>query len=83
MVYKKIWNWFWNRHEKVRYRVWAYEDKYVASASIGEKIASEYGSTPEKAKEAALFKLRKVLTKEKKTRRVITKGNGYVLYRIK
>lgn len=83
MVDKKVWNWFWFRHGKIRYRIWIDEDRYIASASNGYVTAYNYGSTPETAKEAALFKLQQALNPEKKERKFITKGNGYELYRIK
>lgn len=80
----KMWNWFWYRPEKVSYRMWIDDDRYIGSASNEALTVYNYGSTPEMAKEAALFKLQQALKKkEKKERKFITRGNGYVLYRIK
>lgn len=56
---KEFWDWFWYyRHGKVKYYVLDFGDTYYVSASNG-KVASHnnYGSTPEMAKEIALFKL--------------------------
>lgn len=80
---KKIWNWFWFRHEKVRYRIWIDGDRYIASASNGDITVYNYGSTPELAREFALFKLQQVLIEEELERELISKGNGKKLYRIK
>lgn len=81
---KEIWNWLWFRHGKVRYRIWIDDDRYIAFASNGDITVYNYGSTPELAKEAALFKIQQALNEQKeKERKLTTQGNGFVLYRVK
>lgn len=85
MLIKKLWNWFWYPRGRVRYRIWLDGDRYIASVSNGNVTVYNYGNTPELAKEAALFKLQQALNEDddENERKFITKGNGYVLYRIK
>ncbi len=72
------------RPEKVSYRIWIDDDRYIASASNETITVYNYGNTPGIAKEAALFTLQQALKKkERRERKFITRGNGYVLYRIK
>lgn len=81
---RKMWNRFVYRPEKVSYRIWIDDDRYIASASNETLTVYNYGKTPEMAKEAALFKLQQALKKkERRERKFITRGNGYALYRVK
>lgn len=81
---KKIRNWIWYRHGKVRYRIWLDEDRYIISATNGEITVHDcYGGTHETAKNLALFKLHQALSDKEKKQKWITKGNGYELFRIK
>jgi hypothetical protein len=42
-----------------------------------------YGSTPEAAKEMALYRLTKALAEETKEKELVLKGDGYALYQNK
>jgi hypothetical protein len=68
-----FWDWLWYyRRGKVRYRVFDYGDTYCASASNGNTAVHNcYGSTPEQAKEMALFKLKKAINEIKSPPRMI------------
>lgn len=84
VMVRKIWNSFWYHNGKVRHRIWLDDDRYIVSSTIKSVTAYNYGSTPENAKEASLFKLQKVLNKKEKDRKFIARENGYVvLYRVK
>lgn len=81
---KKVWNWFWYRHGKVRYRIWVDEDRYIVSARNGSRtVYNCYGSTLEIAKMEAFSMLVQEPIMEKSKRKWMTKGNGYELYRVK
>lgn len=74
---KKIWNWFWFRHGKVRYHFWLDGDRYIVSASNGDKTVYDcYGYTLESAKATALFKLQQQISK-KTNRELINNGNEF------
>ena len=83
--FKEIWDRFWYyRKGNIRYNVWDYGDTYNASASNGQlTVYNYYGSTPEAAKEMALFKLQTALNREPKERELVFKGDGFALYRDK
>lgn len=57
------WDWFWYyRRGKVKYRVWNFGGTYQACASNGKMaVWNCYGSTPEKAKEMAEFRLKQAI----------------------
>ncbi|MEH7749241.1 hypothetical protein V7659_30185 [Neobacillus drentensis] len=54
-----LWDWFWYfRKGKIRYHVFDFGDTYNAMASDGKTaVWNCYGSTPEAAKELALYRL--------------------------
>jgi hypothetical protein len=58
-----LWDWFWYyRRGKIKYKVWDYVYEYKAISSNGKIVVWNcYGSTPEKAKEMAQFKLNKAI----------------------
>ncbi|MDF2791846.1 MAG: hypothetical protein K0S80_4948 [Neobacillus sp.] len=81
----EFWDWFWfYRRGKVKYNVYGFGNEYNASAS-NEKISVHncYGSTPEMAKEIALFRLNKAINREEVEKELISKGDRYELYRNK
>jgi hypothetical protein len=77
--------WFlYYRRGKVKFWVWNDGDSYNASASNGKGTVNNcYGSTPEAAKEVALFRLNQMLTEDPKEKELVFKGNGFALYRDK
>lgn len=58
-----FWDWFWYyRRGKVKYRIYDFGDTYMASASNAKRtVWNCYGSTPEAAKEMALWRLNQEL----------------------
>ncbi len=79
------WDWFWYyRRGIVKYKVYGFGNEYNASAS-NERITvfNCYASTPEMAKEIALFKLQKAINSTEEEKELVFKGNGYALYRNK
>lgn len=80
---RKFWNSLWDRG-KIRHRIWIDDDRYIVSSTLESVTAYNYGTTPEIAKEASLYKLQKVLNKKERDRKFITRESGYiVLYRVK
>jgi hypothetical protein len=81
----EAWNWFWYyRRGKVRYHVWNSGDTFNASAHNGKvSVFNCYGSTPEAAKEMALYRLKEALAEEPKEKVLVLKGDGYMLFQNK
>ncbi|QIZ08476.1 hypothetical protein HFZ78_18640 [Priestia megaterium] len=63
-----LWDWFWYFHQgKIKYKVFDHGDTYKVMATDGRTaVWNCYGSTPEAAKEMALFKLKLALNEESK-----------------
>jgi hypothetical protein len=82
---KEAWNWFWYyRRGKIRYHVW--NDGFTFNASVHNgklSVCNCFGSTPEAAKEMALYRLKEALAEETKEKVLVLKGEGYVLFQNK
>jgi hypothetical protein len=80
-----IWDWFWYyRRGKVRYHVFDFGNTYNVFASNGKlSVSNCYGSTPEAAKEMALYRLKEALAEEPKEKALVLKGDGYTLFQTK
>lgn len=79
---KNAWDWFWYyRRGKIRFYVWDLGDTYNVSASNGKMIVYNcYGSTPESAKEMALYRLKKALNEEPRETEIIYTTEDFTLY---
>jgi hypothetical protein len=55
----RFWHWFWYyRRGKIRYKVFDCRDSYMAMVTDGKTaVWNCYGSTPEKAKEMAHYRM--------------------------
>jgi hypothetical protein len=62
----EFWDWFWYfRRGKIKYRINDFSDTYTAMATDGKTaVWNCYGSTPESAREMALYKLRRAYVSE-------------------
>ncbi|MEH7086698.1 hypothetical protein V7139_28815 [Neobacillus drentensis] len=80
-----FWDWFWyHRRGKIKYRVWGFGIEFRAYASNGNlTIWNCYGSTPEAAKEMALFRFKLALSEDPKEQELIHRGDGFALFREK
>lgn len=80
---KHFWNWLiYYRRGKIKYYVYDYVDTFKCMATNGKvAVCNCYGSTPEKAKEMALYRLNKALNEEPVDLELVLEGNGYQLYR--
>ncbi|MED4206608.1 hypothetical protein [Neobacillus mesonae] len=60
---KDLWNWFWYyRRGEIKYHVSYFGNTFGAMATNGKvAVFNCYGSTPETAKEMALFNLNKAI----------------------
>ncbi|WP_028392710.1 hypothetical protein [Bacillus cihuensis] len=56
----RYWNWFWYyRRGKIKFTVYDFGDHYNVSASNGKLSVHQcFGSTPEQAKEMAIWRLK-------------------------
>jgi hypothetical protein len=79
------WDWFWYyRLGRIKYQVFDFGNTYNVMASNGKITVSNcYGSTPEQAKELALYRLKEAINREQKEQELVFKGEGYAVYRDK
>ncbi|MEY2195745.1 hypothetical protein AB7942_23875 [Neobacillus sp. BF23-41] len=63
---RRSWDWFWYfRCGKIKYQVFVHGDEYRVMATDGRTaVWNCYGSTPEAAKEMALYRMRRAYEKE-------------------
>jgi hypothetical protein len=82
---RDIWDCFWYyRHGKVRFHVFDLGDSYNAFASNGNvAVWNCYGSTPEQAKEMAMYRLKQAMEKEPKEQDLVVENDHIAIYREK
>lgn len=80
-----FWDWFWYfRRGKIKYKVWDFGDTYCATASDGKRtVINCYGSTPEQAKEMALYRINSCNDEKEKEKELVYKGDGFAIYQDK
>jgi hypothetical protein len=72
---------FFNRKDRVKVKILDYGDHFMAMASTkGCTVWNCFGTTPERAKEMALFRLKKALNKVEKEKELVIKGEHYAIY---
>jgi hypothetical protein len=75
---------FFNRKDRVKVKIFDYGDHFMAMASTkGCTVCNCFGTTHERAKEMALFRLKKTLNKVEEEKELVIKGEHYAIYRDK
>lgn len=82
---EELWYWFWYyRRGKIKFKVWKLGDTYEVAASNGwETVVNCFGSTPEQAKEMAIYKLNRAMNRDENEQELVYEGEGFAVYREK